>query len=77
MDYKGLPMILTPNDVMRVLDLSKNQSYNLFRSKKFPSERVGSKHIIPKARFLRWLGEESEGPRSAEAIHATASEKDR
>lgn len=55
-DYTDLPMILTPNDVMKVLNLPKNQAYNLFRSKAFPSERVNGKHIIPKPRFLKWLG---------------------
>lgn len=50
------PMILTPKDVMKILNLSKNQTYNLFRSKSFPSELVGGKHIIPKPRFLKWLG---------------------
>lgn len=54
--YDELPMLLTPNDVMRVLNLPKNQAYNLFRSKNFPSERVNGKHIIPKPRFLNWLG---------------------
>lgn len=58
-DYEELPMILTPKDVQTALDLpdSKiNQVYRLFQSKSFPSERVNGKHIIPKPRFLRWLG---------------------
>jgi hypothetical protein len=62
MDYNNLPMILTPKDVQLVLgvpDSQINQVYRLFKSKKFPSERIGGKHIIPKPRFLSWLGETS------------------
>ena len=58
MDYDALPMILTPKNVSEALKLPINQVYRLFRSKKFPSERVAGKHIIPKPRFLNWLGEE-------------------
>ena|GEM_PF-1795803 len=54
------PMILTPAHVSKILNLPKNQTYNLFRSKSFPSERIGGKHIIPKPRFLNWLGEKGE-----------------
>lgn len=54
--YDDLPNVLTPKDVQRFLGWNKNQVYNLFRSKKFPSERIGGKYIIPKPRFLRWLG---------------------
>jgi len=50
------PMILTPADVMKILNLPKNQAYNLFRSRSFPSELIGGKHIIPKPRFMKWLG---------------------
>ena len=60
MDYNQLPMILTPKDVSEALNLPINQVYRLFKSKKFPSERVSGKHIIPKPRFLIWLGANSE-----------------
>jgi len=56
MDYDSLPMILTPKDVEIALNWKKDRVYALFRSKKFPSELVGNKHIIPKPRFLYWLG---------------------
>jgi hypothetical protein len=56
MDYDNLPLILTPNDLQKILGWNINQVYRLFKSKKFPSEKNGSKHIIPKPRFLAWLG---------------------
>ena len=39
------PMILTPADVMKILNLPKNQTYNLFRSRSFPSELIDRGHI--------------------------------
>jgi hypothetical protein len=60
MDYNSYPMILTPKDVQAILgipDNKINQIYRLFNSKRFPSEKVSVKHIIPKPRFLKWLGE--------------------
>jgi len=57
MDYDKLPVVLTPRDVKEILGWHIDQVYRLFRSKKFPSERIGGKHIIPKPRFLAWLGE--------------------
>lgn len=59
MDYNSYPMILTPKDVQAILELPQNQVYRLFRSKSFPSEKINGKHIIPKPRFLIWLGEKS------------------
>lgn len=59
MNYNDYPVILTPKHVQEILGWKKDQVYNLFRSKKFPSEKIGGKYIIPKARFLNWLGEKS------------------
>lgn len=56
-DYSKLPLILTPKDVQAFLNWSKDQTYGLFRSKYFPSEKIKGKYIIPKKRFLKWLGE--------------------
>lgn len=55
-DYSSLPMVMKPKDVQAVLGLRLNDTYKLFRSKKFPAEKVGGRYIIPKPRFLHWLG---------------------
>jgi hypothetical protein len=57
MDYDSLPMVLKPKDVQKILGWRINDVYKLFRSKKFPSEKIGERYIIPKPRFLNWLGE--------------------
>lgn len=58
-DYSALPVILKPKDVQSVLGWRLNDVYKLFRSKRFPSEKVGGRYIIPKPRFLKWLGVDS------------------
>ena len=56
MEIETLPMILSPKQVSDALGISLAQSYRLFHSKKFPSEKVQNKMLIPKPRFLKWLG---------------------
>lgn len=60
--YNDYPLILYPKHVQEILGWSKDQVYNLFRSKQFPSEKIGSKYIIPKDRFLLWLGKDISAP---------------
>ncbi|MDP4116191.1 MAG: DNA-binding protein [Bacteroidota bacterium] len=58
-DYDKYPMILTPKDVQEILNYDEsqiNQVYRLFNTKSFPSEKIKGKYIIPKPRFLNWLG---------------------
>ncbi len=55
-NFDNLPLVLTPKDVSEILGMKKNAVYFLFNSKTFPSEQIGGKHVIPKYRFLRWLG---------------------
>lgn len=57
MDYSRYPIILKPKDVRDILGWRINDVYKLFRSKNFPSEKIGERYIIPKPRFLNWLGE--------------------
>lgn len=58
MDYFNYPAILYPKHVQELLGWRKDQVYNLFRSKQFPSEKIGSKYFIPKDRLWRWLGKQ-------------------
>ena len=61
MPYKNLPVILTPKDVQDIFSWSKDKVYRLFRSRSFPSEKVNGKYIIPKPRFINWLGIKEDG----------------
>lgn len=60
MDYEKIPMMLTPKDVAEILNLPQGQVYRLFNSKAFPSIKINNKHVIPKPRFLTWLGIEED-----------------
>lgn len=51
----SLPMVLTPTDVRMVLGISKNTSYELFRSKDFPCFRVGKQLRVSRERFIKWM----------------------
>jgi predicted DNA-binding transcriptional regulator AlpA len=55
-ELKNMPMILTPKEVSKILGITQGQAYRLFNSKKFPSEKIQSKHFIPKPRFIQWMG---------------------
>lgn len=59
MDYENLPIVLKPKDVQKVLGWRLNDVYKLFRSKKFPAEKMGQRYIIPRPRFINWLGIEN------------------
>lgn len=56
MKLDDYPMILSPKDIVEILGLPQNQVYRLFKSQNFPSEKVKGKHIIPKPRFIHWMG---------------------
>ena len=51
------PDVMTPKDVIEATGLSQSEVYRLFNSTGFPSTKLGGKHIIPKGRFLQWMGE--------------------
>lgn len=55
-NWDEYPMLLTPAHVKKIMGLPHTQTYELFKSKAFPSERIGCKHVIPKPRFMKWLG---------------------
>lgn len=59
--FDDLPLILTPTEVQEILKWSKPATYRLFNSKNFPSTKMGAKLIIPKPKFLKWLGIEKVG----------------
>jgi excisionase family DNA binding protein len=50
------PDILTPYEVMEILDLGKNTVYSLLNDGKIPGVRVGQKWRITKQALLSFLG---------------------
>lgn len=54
-NYENLPVAMTPEDVARVMGMSKNNVYQLMHSSAFPSFKVGRKLYVSKNAFIRWL----------------------
>jgi len=51
------PDVMTPKDVIEATGLSQAEVYRLFNSRNFPSTHIGHKHVIPRGKFLQWMGE--------------------
>ncbi len=55
--YDALPAMLTALEVGEVLGISRVAAYELVRSQGFPRLKMGSRTLIPKAKFLLWIEE--------------------
>lgn len=53
--FEEMPYSLTVEEVGKFLRISRTSAYNLVHSPGFPSLRVGSRIIILKPAFERWL----------------------
>ena len=56
--YDDLPLMLSVPDVAKVLGISRAGAYELARSREFPSMKVGSRIIVPRDKFLLWIGKQ-------------------
>lgn len=52
-----LPASLNVNDVASFLQISKTYAYKLVNDEGFPIIRIGSRFIIPKDEFIKWIRE--------------------
>lgn len=55
MDIKEKKIVYTVSDIQSMLDIGKNQAYNLIKRQEFPVRKCGKKFLIPKAGFDAWL----------------------
>ena len=55
--YSTLPA----NLVAQVLGVSPSSGYELMHEPGFPVLRVGSRMVVPKEQFIRWVTEHTEG----------------
>ncbi|OUM99335.1 MAG: hypothetical protein BAA04_09740 [Firmicutes bacterium ZCTH02-B6] len=55
-----LPDVLTPEEVASVLQCARTTVYDLCRTGRIPSVKVGRLVRIPRERFVRWLNGERE-----------------
>ena len=59
--YDELPLFLNAEIVARVLGVSPSSGYELMHEPDFPSLRIGSRIVIPKEAFIRWVEEHTGG----------------
>ena len=53
--YDELPLFLNAETVAKVLGVSPSSGYELMHEDGFPVLRVGSRMVVPKDAFIRWV----------------------
>lgn len=59
--YDDLPLFLNASLVSQVLGISSSSGYELMHEPGFPVLRVGSRMVVPKEKFIRWVEKNTEG----------------
>ncbi len=54
--YDDLPLFLNAELVAKVLGVSPSSGYELTHEEGFPTLRVGSRMVVPKEKFIQWVG---------------------
>ena len=60
-NYDELPLFLNSATVEKVLGVSPSSAYELMHDPRFPVLRVGSRMVVPKEQFIRWVVEHATG----------------
>ena len=59
--YDEMPLFLNSELVAKVLGVSPSSGYELMHEPDFPVLRVGSRMLVPKEKFIRWVEEHTGG----------------
>ena len=59
--YEELPLFLNAETVAKVLGIAPSSSYELMHEVGFPVLKVGSRMVVPKEKFIQWVGEHTQG----------------
>lgn len=60
-DYSELPLFLNAEMVAKVLGVSPSSGYELMHEPGFPVLKVGSRMVVPKAKFQEWVEQNTAG----------------
>ena len=60
-NYEELPLFLNAETVGKLLGVSISTAYELMHEKGFPSLRIGSRIVVPKEKFKKWIDSKTEG----------------
>lgn len=59
--YEDLPLFLNAETVAKLLGISISSSYELMQEKDFQTFKVGSRKLVEKEKFRKWVDEHSGG----------------
>lgn len=59
--YEDLPLFLNAETVAKLLGISISSSYELMQEKDFPTFKVGSRKLVEKEKFRKWVDKHSGG----------------
>ena len=59
--YDELPLFLNAELVAKVLGVSISSAYELMHETGFPALRIGSRIVVPKEKFCRWVDAQAGG----------------
>ena len=60
-DYNDLPLFLNAENVADALGVSQSTAYELMHEKDFPAMNVGSRIVVPKEQFIKWVNKTTGG----------------
>ena len=60
-NYDELPLFLNVATVAKVLGVSPSSGYELMHESNFPVLKIGSRMVVPKAKFIHWVEESTAG----------------
>ena len=60
-NYDDLPLFLNAAMVAQVLGVAPSSAYELMHERDFPTLRIGSRMVVPKEKFIEWVGQHMKG----------------
>ena len=60
-DYDELPLFLNAATAAKALGISPSSGYELMHEPDFPVLKVGSRMVVPKEKFVKWVSQHTQG----------------
>lgn len=60
-NYDDLPLFLNSETVAKVMGIAPSSAYELMHEPGFPVLKIGSRMVVPKEQFIRWVEEHTGG----------------
>ena len=62
--YDDLPLFLNAAMVAKVLGIAPSSAYELMHETNFPVLKIGNRLVVPKEKFVEWVGQHTKGGES-------------